>query len=281
MRIIYGVLDLPAAPIFGVLLLLYGSYALLLFWLSFHSPLRSRIASMSGVVAPYFNAIAILFALLTGFLAGDVGERNRTAHRALLAEAEGLTTLHTLSIAAVSEMSAIRAAARDYVRAVIDDEWARMGRREHSAKTETALGILLRTVADPKITGESGQPVHAGLLNTVLRIRIARNDRLALSADRSNEVKWLIVLVLGLLTQTAIALVHIERPRAQGAALALFSLAVVITLGLLAMQENPYSGAVRFSSAPLAHALEIMERPSDPGVCGSFGESNDGRCLSQ
>jgi membrane protein YdbS with pleckstrin-like domain len=66
----------------------------------------------------------------------------------------------------------------------------------------------------------------------VLRIHDARAERLSLGSDRTNQVKWAIVLLHGIVTQLAIALVHLERPRAHVAALTVFSLAAVIALGL-------------------------------------------------
>ena len=84
-------------------------------------------------------------------------------------------------------------------------------------------------------------------------------ERLAIAGDQTNQIKWLTVFALGALTQIAIGLVHLERPRAQLAALALFSLAVVVVLGLIAMQEQPFAGAVQVSSAPLQEFLETMK----------------------
>jgi hypothetical protein len=251
-------LELPTIALFALLILFYGSTAALISWLCFGSPLRAPIQTLVGVVAPFFGAAGILFALLTGFLASDVGERNRQAWRAVHSESSAAATIYTLSIASVSDMAGIRAKLRDYLQSVIQDEWPHMNDNGSSSKTETALSILLAELSHPKIASEAGQTVHTALMNSALRLRDARADRLALASDRTNDLKWALVLILGLITQVAIGLVHLERPRAQVAAIVVFSTAAVVALGLIALQEQPFDGAIRISPAPIEHILQPM-----------------------
>jgi hypothetical protein len=216
---------------------------------------------MTGVVAPFFGAVSVLFALLTSFLANDVGDRNRQAWRAVHTESSAAMSVHTLSVASASDMAAIRVALRDYLQSVVRDEWRAMAEDGASSKTDAALAALLRELSDPKIATEAGQAVHNALLSTALRVRDARADRLALASDRTNDVKWATVMLLGVLTQIALAFVHLERVRAQVAAIALFSVAAVVALGLIALQEQPFDGALRISSAPLQELLKATAPP--------------------
>lgn len=251
-------LELPTIALFALLILFYGSTAALIFWLCFRSPMQRWIASLVGVVAPFFGAAGILFALLTGFLASDVGDRNRQAWRAVHGESSAAASLYTLSIASVSDMAAIRAALRDYLQSVIKDEWPHMAEAGGSSKTDATLSILLAELSHPKIATEAGQAVHNAVMNSAIRVRDARADRLALASDRTNDLKWAVVLILGVITQIAIGLVHLERPRAQIAAIVVFSTAAVVALGLIALQEQPFDGAIRILPAPLEQILEPM-----------------------
>jgi hypothetical protein len=253
-------LELSTIPLFALLILFYGSSAALISWLCFGSPLKKPIQTLVGVVAPFFGAAGILFALLTGFLASDVGDRNRQAWRAVHAEGSAAASIYTLSIASISDMAAIRERLRDYLQSVITDEWPHMNDHGASSKTETALSMLLTELSDPKIAAEAGQAVHTALMNSALRARDARADRLSLAWDRTNDLKWTIVLILGVITQIAIGLVHLERPRAQVAALVVFSTAAVITLGLIALQEQPFAGPIRTSPEPIEQVLRPMAR---------------------
>lgn len=255
---IHAWLDLPTMALFAALILFYALTAAIISWLCFGSPLRRKIHTLTGVVAPFFGAAGILFALLTGFLAADIGNRNRQAWRAVQGESSAAASIYTLSIASVSDMAGIRAALRDYLQSVVTDEWPHMTVNGGSSKTETALSMLLAELSHPKIATEAGQAVHNALLNTALRVRDARSDRLALASDRTNDLKWAVVLILGVITQVAIGLVHLERPRAQVAAIVVFSTAAVVALGLIALQEQPFYGAIRISPAPLQQVLATM-----------------------
>jgi hypothetical protein len=117
---------------------------------------------------------------------------------------------------------------------------------------------LLREVARPDASLEIAPAVRGALLNGVLRARSARDDRLVLSNDQSDATKWLSVLILALLTKVALAVVHLDRPRAQLVALIVFGVAAATTLGLIAVRERPFAGAVRVSPAPLEEVLAIV-----------------------
>lgn len=252
-------LDLHTFGIFATLCVLYFGAAIGLFFLSFRSPLAQRVQTLSGLVAPFFSSVAILFALLTGFLANDVGERGRHAVRAMQAEASEIRNVYALSVAAVADMTDIRRALKVYVNSVLTDEWAAMLRDEPSPRTETAYDSVLREVSDLSVARESGNPVQVALLNATIRAGTARSERLSIAADQTNDLKWVSVLILGLLTQVGLALVHLEKPRSMLTALVVFGSAAVVALGLIGLQEHPYEGAFRVSKAPLEHLLTLPE----------------------
>ena len=259
-------LDLPSFGIFVTLGLLYYGSTLALWAIVFHTGLRRRIHSLNGLVAPFFSSVAILFGLLTGFLANDVGDRNRQAVRAVQAEAGELRNVYTLSVASASDMKTIRIALKAYVTSVVNDEWPSVLRGGGaSPSTEAAYDDLLREVSDPAITRDSSGPVHVALLSATVRAGTARTDRLSLAADLTNDLKWISVLILGVITQIALALVHLERPRAMLTALTVFASGAIVALGLIALQEHPFDGAFRVSPDPIARLQGLSETvPSRP-----------------
>lgn len=252
-------LELNTFGIFATLCVLYYGTAVFLVFLGFRSPLRRPIQKMSGIVAPFFSSVAILFGLLTGFLASDVGERGRHAVRAVQAEASEIRNVYSLSVASASDMTDIRTALKIYVNSVLQEEWSAMISGRTSPRTETAYDSVLREVSDPGITRDAGAPVHTALLSAVVRAGTARSERLSIAADQTNDLKWVTVLILGLLTQVGLALVHLDRPRAMLTALVVFGSAAIVALGLIALQEHPYDGAFRVSTAPLEQLLTLPD----------------------
>lgn len=251
-------LELPPAGIFLTLSILYFGAIITLRILFFNSPLKRPMQSLHGIVPPFFGAISVLFALLTGFLANDITDRSRQASHAIQTEAGELHNVFTLSIAALADMAPIRDALKTYAISVTTDEWSAMEKGHQSPHVSVAYDDLLKKVSDPGIARSSGNAVHAALLNAAVRAGNARTERLTIASDHTNDLKWIVVIVLGLLTQISIALVHLERPRAMMATLVVFTSAAVITLSLMAFQEYPFYGAFRLSPAPIVETIRVM-----------------------
>lgn len=224
---------------------------------------RSRPLMQSfgiGIVAPYFNAISVLLALLTGFVANDAWERQRQASRVVQAERANARAVYDLSIATASDMSGIRASLAEYLDAVTGEEWIAMaGTGGSSHRASAALGHLLQAVADPKVGTEAGLPAQSTLLDAVMNLRSARGDRLSLAEAKDDETKWLTLLVLAGLTLVALALTHLEKPRAQATVLLLFATAMISTLGLIALHERPFDGPLALGPDALRAARAAME----------------------
>jgi hypothetical protein len=246
-------LSLPVVALFASLFAFYVATAALLVWLSFRSRLSERILSFKGLVAPFFVSTATIFGLLVGFLSNDIWERNKQASRVVLTESDTLLALYSLGTASGSDDGGLRTAIRGYVRAVVDDEWPRLAVQQRSAKTDEALNALLREVAQPAASKEA--VIQRTMLDMVLRIRAAHEDRVVLSNDRTMVTKWLAVLLLALITQIALAAVHLEKPRPQLAALLIFTLAAVSVLGLLAIHEAPFEPPVFVPPGPIIDVL--------------------------
>src|ERR1700756_2317896 len=182
-NVIEAWLNLPAAGIFAVLTALYTVTGAVIVWLTFGPPLGPRVRKLDGVVAPFFGSVGILFALLTGFLAGDIADRNRQASRTVQAEIAELGNVYTLSIASASDMREIRAAWGHYLNAVLRDEWPAMTDGASAPSAGAAYDDLLRKVSDPKIAALSGAPGQTALLTATVRVGTARSERLALASD--------------------------------------------------------------------------------------------------
>ena len=246
-------LELPVPALFASLFAFYLATAALMVWLSFRSKLSRRIQSFKGVVAPFFASTATILGLLIGFLSNDIWERNKQAERVVLTESDTLVALYSLSAATGSDNKNLRSAIRGYVSAVVEDEWSRLAMQERSPRTDAALNALLREVALPGTSKDFG--IQRTMLDMVLRIRAAHEDRVVLSNDRTVVTKWLAVLLLALFTQIAIAVVHLEKPRPQFAALLIFTLAAVSVLGLLAVHEAPFEPPIFIPPGPIIDVL--------------------------
>jgi len=251
-------LALPIAAIFASLFAVYLGAAALLVWLTFRSRLAPCIQSLHGVVPPFFTAPAVIFGLLIAFLSNDIWDRNKQAERIVFTESDTLVALHSLSAASGADNPALRTAIRAYATAVVEDEWPRLAEQVRSARTDAALNALLKEVAGPAYAKDPS--VQRTMLDMVLTIRAAHEDRIVLSNNRTVVTKWAAVFLIALITQIAIAVVHLEKPRAQIASLAIFTVAAVLLLGLLAIHEEPFDPPVFVPPGPISEVLEQVPK---------------------
>ncbi|WFU80643.1 DUF4239 domain-containing protein [Bradyrhizobium sp. CIAT3101] len=250
-------LDLPIFELFAVLIALYATSGGVIVVACFSPATVLPVRRLEGVVAPFFGTVGVLFAFLTGFLANDITDRNRQAARAVQSEAAELRNIYAVSIASVSEMGSLRAALAKYIAALVNDEWPAMARDKTAHSVEPAYAALMREVSDPRIAQAAGGAVQTALINAAVGAGTARSERLALASDRTIDVKWILVLILGVVTQISIGLVHLKKVGAQIAALTVFSIAAVMALGLIGLQERPFSGDIRVELGPLAEVAKI------------------------
>jgi len=252
-------LSLPVPTMVAVLAGFYGAAAAFLLWLSFGYTTGAWIRRFQGVVPPFFSAIMVVFGILIGFLANDVWERNRRAAADVQSESANLTTLNTLATATDLPVADIRRAIRHYALAVVEKEWPSMANENRGSKeAEMALSALLKTVTTigPPRSGNAG--LDRVMLDTALKVQTARADRLVLSADYSEGVKWACVLILAFTGQVSVAVVHLDRLRPQIAAMTIFTVSIVVIIALIAAHEGPFEPPLSISSAPIANVLKLV-----------------------
>lgn len=237
----------------GVAAAVLFGFAGLLHWASFRGPLAAFAQRYRGVVAPFFTSVAVLFSLLFGFLANDVWERNRRGHRAVAVEHEALVTVHALG-RVTGASAALDEAVRAYVDAAVMKEWTAMARQQAAPEAGQALDILLIAAA----SAGAAPNIERALIDSVQRVRAARAERLLLSLQAPEELRWATALLLALITQICIAAVHLDKARPQAAALVLFTLAVWVAISLVAAYEYPFEPPLSVPSSALANVLKAL-----------------------
>ena len=129
-----------------------------------------------------------------------------------------------------------------------------MQERRETPEDLGALRALVLAVLAPKFTAAMPTAAHQAVLDGLVEVRQARRVRLTLSAGVSDPLNWLAVLILGVLTQIAVAVVQLERLRPQALALLVFTTAFAATVVLIGLAEQRLSGR-EIDSAPLRAAV--------------------------
>ena len=223
-------------------------------WLTHLSPARPFFASCIGIAGPFFASVAVLFGLFSAFLANNVQHRNADLKAAVFREADGIRTILRLAEALGPTGSPITEAAVGYTQSVLTKEWPAMLRRGRAPEDLGALRNLTLAVLAPGLTAALPTAAHQAMLEGLVEVRKARLERLTLTAGVSDPMSWLAMLVLGVLTQIAVAVVQLERLRPQALALFVFTTAFAATVVLIGLARNPFSGE-EIDVAPLRAAV--------------------------
>ncbi len=241
-----GIILLP----FAILYLIAAAIV----WLTHLSPARPFFASCIGIAGPFFASVAVLFSLFAAFLANDVQHRQAEARTAALHEADGLRTILRLAEALGGAGSATETTAIAYAQSVLTKELPAMHEAQAANEDLAALRNLGLAMLAPPLIAAAPPAAHQAMLDGLVEIRQARLERLVLSSGVSDPMNWLAMLILGVLTQVAVAVVQLERLRPQALALFVFTTAFAATVVLIGFGELPLFNG-QFDTTPLRAAI--------------------------
>lgn len=251
-------LDLPDWAMFLVLAAGYTCTGAVAVGLSFLPVFRPMAVRCQGVVAPFFVSAGALFGLMTAFLGSAVYDTVRQANQTAMQEREA--AIQIIDLARVREdipaIARLPDLTRAYLNTVLEHEWHPSDKRFSAPEAERAYSALLDTIADPEVGRAGGNAIQAAFLRAAQEISSARVVRLTLRSPRADHFRWAGVLLLGVVTQFSIAVVHLDRIRPQLLALFLSTCAAVVALGVIAVTERPFDGALAVSAEPLRQVVE-------------------------
>jgi Protein of unknown function (DUF4239) len=242
----WGIVVVPFVVLYAI--------AAAIVWLTHLSPMRPFFVSCIGITGPFFASVAVLFSLFAAFLANDVQHRAAEAQAAVLREADGIRTILRLSEALGAPGTPLKTAVVDYGQSVLDKEWPKMQAEGKPVEDLQAFRDLTLAVMAPDLTAAAPPAAHQAILSGLVEIRQARRERFSLFAHESDPVNWLGMLILGVATQFAIAVVQLDKMRPQALALFVFTTAFAATAVLVGLAERPFTGK-HIPDAPLRAAI--------------------------
>jgi hypothetical protein len=174
-------------------------------------------------------------------------------------ESDGIRTILRLTEALGQSASAVNAAAIAYVQSVLSKEWPAMRQGTDITEDLGALRNLSLAVLAPTLTATTPPAAHQAMLEGLVQIRQARLERLILTAGTSDSINWLAMLILGMLTQIAVAVVQLDKLRPQALALFVFTTAFIAAVVMIGLAERPFARGL-ISDSPLRAAIASTAR---------------------
>jgi len=236
-------LNLPvpwmALFIFLITYLIAGSIGFVVTTLAVNERAKGFKAVSPGVLPP----LGILFALLVGFIAVEVWGNFDKAKGAVTTEASALRAVVLLAGAFPDEQrTRIYALVNRHIDESVNKEWPEMAQQRATLATlPTALIEALHDTLALKPTDDSQRAAQSEMVKELHTALDARRQRIVISESALGTVKWVGILLQGLCTLVAIAVVHSDNRIARALTLTLFAIGVAMSVLLIAAYSRPFS----------------------------------------
>ena len=207
---------------------------------------NERAKSFKAVSPGLLPPLGILFALLVGFIAVEVWSTFEKAKVAVAAEASALRDVVLLAGAFPDEQrTRIYARIDRHIDEAVNKEWPEM------AQQRAALSILPTTLIEQlhdtlalKPANDSQRAAQPEMLKALYNALDARRQRIVISESGMSTVKWAGIMLQGLCTLIAIAMVHSDNRLACAIALTLFATGIALSVLLIAAYNRPFTGEI-------------------------------------
>jgi hypothetical protein len=228
---------------------------------------NDRIAAAFKAVSPgMLPPLGILFALLVGFIAVEVWSNFDKAKSAVATEASALRAIVLLAEDfPENEKTRVYALINRHIDDAVNKEWPEMAHQRATLSTlPTPLIQELHDTLAMKPANDvqrAAQPEMVRALHTALD---ARRQRIVISQSTVGDVKWAGILLQGLCTLIAIAMVHSGNRLSCAITLTIFATGIALSVLLIAAYSRPFTGQISVKPA-LLKQVTATEATAGPG----------------
>ena len=164
---------------------------------------------------------------------------------AVTTEASALRAVILLAGAFTDERSTIYALVNRQIDETVNKEWPEMAhQRATLAALPTALIEALHETLALKPADDSQRVAQSEMVKELHTALDARRQRISISQSSLGMVKWMGILLQGLCTLVAFAIVHSDNRLARAISLTLFATGIAMSVLLIAAYSRPFLGAI-------------------------------------
>jgi len=251
-------------PLWGVGILLVGLAALgaVFFELAARQFLSVEFRrGHNDVTAAIFSVIGVTFAVLLAFVAMLAWDGFNKAKAASYAEASGVLDVYDASVG-FADMSTMRDEIIGYLETVVRVEWPAQAEGRIVDRGATYLEKLNRIAIGLKPSGVADGNLQALLLQSLTRLRDARQQRLLAAETTIPAVVWVVTLVGGGLTIAFSSFLGFPSLGMHLVMSAMLAISGVLVLILIIALSNPFRGDFRVSTLPFDRVLSQIQAPA-------------------
>jgi hypothetical protein len=210
--------------------------------------------------------LGILFALLVGFIAVEVWNSYDKAKVAVATEASALRAVVLLAGTFPEEQKTrIYALVDRHIETAVNEGWPAMAQHRLTLSTlPTALIEELHDALALKPVDDSQRAAQSEMVKALHTALDARRQRIVISQSAVGTVKWAGILLMGICTLVAIAMVHSDNRLTCAIALTLFATGIALSLLLIAAYSRPFTGEISVRPDLLKQVITSGQPSSNP-----------------
>jgi len=207
---------------------------------------EKRVKGFKAVSPGVLPPLGILFALLVGFIAVEVWGNFAKAKTAVETEASALRAVVLLAgVFPDEQRTSIYALVNRHIDEAVNKEWPEMAQQRATlAALPTALIEALHETLALKPADDSQRVAQSEMVKELHTALDARRQRIVISESALGTVRWVGILLQGLCTLVAIAMVHSDNRFARAISLTLFATGIAMSVLLIAAYGRPFSGEI-------------------------------------
>jgi hypothetical protein len=214
------------------------------------------------IAAAIFSIIGVTYAVLLAFVATLAWEGFNKAKAASYMEAVQIMDVFQAakSLSEPARTSLIGGLNR-YTVAVIETEWPAQAEGRVARAGDRYVAELGQLVADLRPISQTDTSDHMLLVESLTRLRDARQERLLAAETTIPGIVWFVLIVGGAITIAFGSFLGSPSLRMHLGMCALLAVSGVLVLVLIIALSNPFRGDFRVSTAPFDYALSQIAGP--------------------
>lgn len=219
---------------------------------------KTSTNSQHDIADPYSQFVAMLFAVLLGFMVADAMQRFGEARSTVQQEASSLGNVYRLAEGLnAGPRDNIRVLCKNYATEVVQGEWPKLATKQDSQQAWKIYKQLWAACTTYEPVTQRQSNAQQLLLSSMVSVGDSRRLRVeGLHAGLPAEL-WMVLILGGAATIVFTYFFRAEDGKTQIAMVAIVSLVICLNLFLLATYDDPFSGDVRVTPAAFETQLRL------------------------
>ncbi|MBC7999573.1 MAG: DUF4239 domain-containing protein [Leptolyngbya sp.] len=217
---------------------------------------NTDLRNQHDITDPYSQFVAMLFAVLLGFMVADSMQRFGVARETVQQEASSLGNVFRLSEGlAPKDCLELRELCLQYATEVVDDEWPMLAQKKDSPKAWAIYRQIWSRCTSYEPTSNRQVNAQQVLLSSMVTLGDCRRLRVEALHSGLPLVLWIVLFIGGAATIIFTYFFSADNLHIQVVMVGIVSLVICLNLFLLATYDDPFSGDVKV--APTAFETQI------------------------